>query len=331
MKHEEHSRATALDKMLAKLAREETVPREPARLPSGADPELVALSRVAEQARAVLAPPEPDPKFVANARIRLMNRLRLEVPAEVPTRTQLPLLNRISWRPAYALASLALAFTLIATSFGVVHAASDSLPGDPLYGVKLGTEQIRLALSTSEVGDLELLAAFAQTRLQEAEELIDQGRDQDLDRALEGYSHTVDRMTELVGEDRPEGGHGTYARVQEQLQRHIEALERARARAPEQAQPALMRAIERSRHSERVLEGRRSGRDPNEVAPGQSEEPQPGPGGPPGQDPERPTPGPPGERGRPQEHDRPEGGRPTQREQPTPDQGPPGDRGGGRP
>jgi len=71
--------------------------------------------------------------------------------------------------PARGLAMAALLLALLVVAGGAtVVAAADSLPGDPLYGVKRTTEQVRLALTTDPAARAALHVQFNQERQSEA-------------------------------------------------------------------------------------------------------------------------------------------------------------------
>ena len=57
-----------------------------------------------------------------------------------------------------------------------VYAAQDSLPNQPLYAVKLATEQARLTWAVDPGDQVDLLLAFTQTRLREMARLIEQNQ-----------------------------------------------------------------------------------------------------------------------------------------------------------
>ncbi|GAA2259440.1 DUF5667 domain-containing protein [Streptomyces amakusaensis] len=80
---------------------------------------------------------------------------------------------------------------------GVAAASSDALPGDTLYGLKRGMEDIRLGMTDGDSDRGELYLDQASTRLSEARRLMERGRAGDLDheslgevrRALNGMRH----------------------------------------------------------------------------------------------------------------------------------------------
>jgi hypothetical protein len=207
--------------------------------------------------------------------------------------------RRRIWRPVFkGIAALLCVF--IVGGSGIAYAADGSLPGDPLYTVKLGMEELRLALSWSETDDMALLGAFANERLHEMEQLLKLDRLMEVDEALDGYGTLLDELTERVALEKPKEGPGASIFVMEQLSKNIAVLERVRDEAPSQALVALEEAIEHSQHSRAVMEQLDAGLSPSDIAPGQMKKDNPSEdAAPPGQEnkPEKPprtkTPGPP--------------------------------------
>ncbi|MGW1124736.1 DUF5667 domain-containing protein [Streptomyces sp. NPDC002526] len=80
---------------------------------------------------------------------------------------------------------------------GVAAASSDALPGDSLYGLKRGMEDLHLGLTSDDTDRGEIYLDQASTRLGEARRLMERGRAGDLDheqlaeirRTLNGMSH----------------------------------------------------------------------------------------------------------------------------------------------
>lgn len=298
--------------------------RAPAR-EAGPGDEVLALASLAGQVRQALEPEAPRPAWVASARRRLDRAFVARRRGATRRRSWLPRL----WpaRPAWAMAAFLLAVLLLGTTAGVVQAAEGALPGDALYGVKRSWEGARLLLSLTPEGDAALLADFLDERLEEMEALLEQGRLEDLDLAETAYLDTLERAGETA-QSLGSGAEG-LALLEETLAHHTLRLQDVAEKAPPQARPAIERAMERSSHSREVLEQRRQGGSPSEVAPGQqkktpSAEPpdQAEPGkkpeeGPPGQ--QKGTPGPPEGKGGPPE----DKGKP-----PEDKGGPPEDKGG---
>jgi hypothetical protein len=117
---------------------------------------------------------EPAPDFRAATRARLVAmaavRSRRPAPRHGLRALVSPRRPAGRWRARLmaAVAGAALAVTALG---GLVVLSTDAQPGDPLYGLKRGTEQTRLALAGDERG-LTLLE-FATTRLHELDALVD--------------------------------------------------------------------------------------------------------------------------------------------------------------
>lgn len=305
-------------------------------------PELgSALRPLLEQAEAIAAlrPEGPSRAYIEATQKRLMNRIRHRTrsagPAPRPRSKP-----RFGWlrRPVMALASLALAFVVLLAMTGVVYAASESVPGEPLYGVKRGFEQARLSVTLADEARVELLHQYSNERLQEIQALQDSGRVDMLGQASADYELQLSQL--IGGLEAGETDAEQLQEIQASLEHHTTVLEALIETAPAAALPGLRNAAEASSHGQAVMQALQEGRSPSELAPGQnaltptaSEEagspdevgPDRTPPGqnpdrtPPGLDPDR-TPGP------------PDGAGPPDDAAPPDDAGPPnGNPGGGPP
>ena len=77
--------------------------------------------------------------------------------------------------------ALYLVITVLIGGFFTVNASASSLPGDSLYGLKLGLEQTRLSLSFDDDSKAELELEFEDERLSEVAELLGDGREEDVE------------------------------------------------------------------------------------------------------------------------------------------------------
>jgi hypothetical protein len=217
-----------------------------------------------------LSPDPPSAQFTRNSRIRIENQMRSRVaPKRTRSRSDQNRKKRWYLRPAYVLASVALVIALLASGFGVVSASAASLPGDAFYAVKVAREQLSLTLSLTAEGDQDLLAQFAEERIDEAEELIAQDRLDDLPAALEGLER---HMLELEGltKENEDLEPASLEHLHNRLANHIEVLQGVLENAPEPAREALQNALEKSSHSREVLESVHGDGHPSENAPGQN-------------------------------------------------------------
>jgi len=239
---DEQRRADALDRLIDVAAAGK----------AGGD--LDPLIALAAESRSALAPAPAAGAVRARVLARVMNRVAVSQAA--------PRLGRRTiLRPAYALAGLLLVLTL---TFGATaaYASEAALPGDVLYGVKRGLEDVQLVLSTTAAGDSALVERFADRRVDEIEALTGRGRWSDAEWALQAYPEVVD---EMLAASQVEDLDSQAAR----LTRHLEVLIRVGANAPSEAQPALLRALENANRGRQEVERRRH--EPKPVPPGQME------------------------------------------------------------
>jgi hypothetical protein len=92
---------------------------------------------------------------------------------------------------------------------GTVAAATNSLPDQPLYGVKLFTENVRVALTPSAVGKAELYAQFTDTRVSEIIKMADEGKVAEVEKATERMNSNltaITRLTQSAGDTGTAGG-----------------------------------------------------------------------------------------------------------------------------
>jgi hypothetical protein len=114
---------------------------------------------------------------------------------------------RSRWSKGLAAGGLTIGVAAGAFS-GVAAASSDALPGDTLYGLKRGMEDIRLGMADGESDRGELYLDQASTRLNEARRLMERGRAGTMDhesltevrRALNGMRHDVTEGHRLLHE-----------------------------------------------------------------------------------------------------------------------------------
>jgi len=136
------------------------------------DPGLAPLVGLARSLQSLPLGPTPD--FRDALRQRLL-AVAAVAPAAAPARTASKLggLDRLvgSWRAQRRFAVAAGAMAGVVAIAGVGVAGSRSLPGDPLYGIKRGTEAVQLATTHGLQARGELHLRFAKERLSEVERL----------------------------------------------------------------------------------------------------------------------------------------------------------------
>lgn len=230
---------------------------------------LLSHLTIALQTHDLMGPPEPSEEFTARTKIRLMNQVRAMQSKSLPSDTKKPKRLLGIMRPAFAYASLLVAFVLMVSGIGVASASASALPGDLLYGVKLGIEETRLAFSQNPVSDAELLIEFADTRLEEIIVLTETDRASDVEQALAGYEDIISRIINLSSEGELDSETETLDKIHFGLDHQQEVLERVLVNAPDSATKGLENAIEKSGHGKDVIENIRSGGSPSDQAPGQ--------------------------------------------------------------
>jgi hypothetical protein len=147
--------------------------------------ELVALLRLSVDLGGLEAP-AADPAF----RLRVRNRMLAAAAHQRQARSRNPLRG---WpRPAVRLAFVgAFVAALLVGGLSAAAASDGSLPGDPLYGVKLGTERAQLTLTFNSADRARLQLRFADVRLREAQRLFAAGRTRDAVQLVSQYDAAV--------------------------------------------------------------------------------------------------------------------------------------------
>jgi hypothetical protein len=101
------------------------------------------------------------------------------------------------WQLRWVTAVSVVVIVLLAGS-GTVAAASNSLPDEPLYPVKLATEDMRLTLTPSALGKAELYAEFADKRVDEIVKMADKGKVAQVVKATERMNDQLVAMANLA-------------------------------------------------------------------------------------------------------------------------------------
>ena len=203
---------------------------------------------------------QPRPEFRARARYQLHSALQ-SMESKRPF---------FGWQPRWVTA-IAIVLALLLAGSGTVAAASNSMPDEPLYPVKIASEQARLVLTPSTQGKAELYARLADKRVAEIIYVAEKGDARRVELVTQRLGNYLARITSLASAQREEGGQmlapapalapdevtekasnagiqvNRWARFRLALTRyaidHPAALRAMLKRAPESAKPALLRAI----------------------------------------------------------------------------------------
>ena len=192
---------------------------------------------------------KPSSSFKMKARVRLMDQIHGR---QVATRWTWSRYNSQAKPATYirrfstSLAGVILAIVLAVFGLGVgtAYASQASLPGDTLFRIKLATEQAGMILVGDDVARAERALSFANKRVREMEALVERGRPQDLDLAVEEYGYALN-MTLAEIEKADYGGLVTEditALVAEATSRHFLVLDEVWDMVPDQAETALAHA-----------------------------------------------------------------------------------------
>ena len=207
---------------------------------------LRPLLEVAQATRRAYADvPEPPGGLAAGRRWLLdaAAQQRKRVPA-----TQAPTLRKET-KPKMKLALatkligavLAAVIGIATAGGGVTLAASDSLPGDVLYPVKLTGEDLRLSLASTPESQVELALRFSDERVAEAEALADRG-DPVPETVVARMERHIFRAMNQAAWASDEEMPGLLERIAQRTQAQAQTLEQLRARAQEQNQAQLENA-----------------------------------------------------------------------------------------
>jgi len=234
-----------------------------ARYPDRRD-ELEPLLRAAQVARA--APLViPSSGFREGSRDRMVSMIQERRSRETP-RTATERSGFFGWlrslaqpsgpvrRTAVTAAAALTALLLIAlVSVGVVHASSDTVPGDSLYPVKHAAERLRIAVSLTESEELRLRLQFASERLEEASKLASRGSREDIAPLMRRYAAEVEAASTILRRrrDRDAGASSMFPLVRDRLDQQQAQLQALQGTVSEQAQPAVQHALAVSEEAER--------------------------------------------------------------------------------
>lgn len=197
---------------------------------------------------------QPRPEFRVKARYQFHSALQA-----MESKKSRPFFG---WQRQWVTVVTVLLVLLLAGG-GTVAAASNSMPDNPLYSVKLATEQVQLILTPSDIGKARLCARLADRRVAEIIYMASKGNAQQVEvitQRLDKHLVTLVRLTSALKAPQvlapSEGaeadrdsfvGGNSQAKLKATLTyyaiNHPAALNAALDKAPESAKPALRRAI----------------------------------------------------------------------------------------
>ena len=152
------------------------------------------------------------------------------------------------------MASLAIIVVLIVIfgSAGMTAlAAQSALPGDALYSVKTGLEDTRAGLTRDSSRQVEMYLQYARVRLDEIEQLIDNGRYDHINLAAEEFQQQIQnalRTLDRVSSGDPAKAIELATQITRDLSHYTQALSRMSTVVPAAVRPEIEKAIETSRN-----------------------------------------------------------------------------------
>ncbi len=154
---------------------------------------LLETALATKQASAI----EPRPEFKARARYQFRSALQ-----EMEPKRRLSFLD---WWPRWATA-VAIVLVLLLAGGGTVAAASGSMPDEPLYPVKIASEQARLMLTFSALSKAELYTNLVDKRVSEIVYVANKGDARQVELVTERLKYFLVRIATLASVQRGEGG-----------------------------------------------------------------------------------------------------------------------------
>ena len=210
--------------------------------------QLEPLLRIALE---IWEPPDvkPSPAFKVRARVQLMEQIHAKrAVTKWPWFRYTGQMKPVPYKKRFNMVAIIIAVVLAVSALGggTVYASQDSLPGDVLYPVKLGTEQARLVLATNDVDKAELYLTFAGSRVEEMAAMAERGRPEDVDIAVNGYDGAI---AMAIGKLEEASGKGLdIADISELVasatSKHLSALDKVMDIVPEEVEGAIAQAKE---------------------------------------------------------------------------------------
>ena len=154
---------------------------------------LLQTARLTKEATAI----KPRPEFRDRARYQFQAAIR-----EAEEKKARGFFN-FGWQPRWATAVIVVVVLLLASS-GTVAAASNSMPDEPLYQVKLATERVQMALTTSDIGKAELYVKLADKRVAEIASMAAKGKAEQVEQVAERLNGHLVAMANIAAPQRQE-------------------------------------------------------------------------------------------------------------------------------
>ena len=186
----------------------------------------------------------PSDAFKIRARVNLMEHIHASQSGKRAPRSLSQAGVRHGWYTGWARAVaivVAVILCISAAGTGTAYASQSSLPGDTLYPVKLGTEQLQRVITFNDAAEVELELKFANTRLEEIEAIAGKRPDK-TSVAVTGYERNLNlaiTKAEQIGDS--ETSRETVAL---EILNHLTRLDEIEDGVPEAAREAIINSKE---------------------------------------------------------------------------------------
>lgn len=145
---------------------------------------------------------KPSDSFKIRAKVNLMEYIHANQPENKISRSihkvDISRVWKAKWLKAVTVVVAAI-LVISALGVGTAYASQDSIPGDLLYPVKLGTEQFQRILTTEDINKVSLELKFTNCRLEEMKSVA-QKCPEELTVAIAGYERNLDNAVTRVEE-----------------------------------------------------------------------------------------------------------------------------------
>jgi hypothetical protein len=231
-----HKKAEILEKSLQQAAQGKSI-----------DKAVAPLVETAQLVSALAEPPPTPPNRLIRGRQQFLTQAsRLRVQQTTKPKAFVWRAGNMRLKLAGTLVAALLVFGMV---FGVGQAAAASLPGGPLYGLKLTAEEARMGLTSDPEAKAELAAELAENRLDEIGKMMAAGKTVDgatAHKAQQQLSQAFQAMHQVNGEGQLQARHRLTNMIQNQ--HRVMALE-VNGVSDQQQEPVrtLLRSMEQVR------------------------------------------------------------------------------------
>lgn len=193
---------------------------------------------------------DPNPAFVVASRCRLIGNFRSETSALFPSKSTQPIsLSTVRQSKHFGSFLVYLGAVVILLFIGFKSIGfwiESSLPGDPLYRLKLVNEDVRLTISLSDEKDAQMSIHFVERRIVEVERMILSGHDRFLPLAILEFEFELNQAKQkiqVLAKNNPQESLEYSTQLEKTVQLQANKLEALRGFYPEESQQLINRVI----------------------------------------------------------------------------------------